>query len=594
MAKIAKINFYNYKAFYSKTENAYTLDLDGGKNLLIYGENGSGKSSIFDGLRDFFLSAVSEIEFNQNILSKGAIPKEPYIEVEFTVPNQPFYFSMEDNKSNASSQPFIRDTNKVKSFLSYKNLLALHYFRPKDEVNIFDILFSRNGILFDYINPVGKSANSTNISLGLLYDKIVNYSNERRNSLNYNQILRNPSIISDFNEGVKKTLQLILKNTNKFLHLFNQKFYVRKFIYTPLVLNNVEYKPDRLSGGKLSLNLYFFKTEILDYNVFLNEARLTALSLSIYFSAIQTIPAPQFQIIFLDDIFIGLDTSNRVPLLNILKQFFIKDYQIIITTYDRHWYTIAKEQLGNNNWYTAEIYLDQKEKHFQPVIIQPTLDYYDLAKKYFDAKDYPACGNYQRKEFEKLISDFLPSNLTLAPNEDGTVNRITKLETLFDHFKNYVDKCGLDFFPFKDFGLYKRVVLNPLSHDDIQSPYFKTELEKTFEILESLQKIKKTEIIKAGESLFITKNDSQGIANKFSLTAKENFYVFKQGNLKIYSKIDFQTINKWSNGTRVDFPSDITRLELVYKNICTFLSVIPQTDFYNEFYTDQNNYLSNF
>ena len=43
MAKnIKEITLYNFKAFYG--ENTIKLD---GKNLLLYGENGSGKSSIY-------------------------------------------------------------------------------------------------------------------------------------------------------------------------------------------------------------------------------------------------------------------------------------------------------------------------------------------------------------------------------------------------------------------------------------------------------------------------------------------------------------------------------------------------------------------
>ena len=259
--KITKISFYNYKAFYSTTTDAYTIDLPGGKNLLIYGENGSGKSSIFDGLKDFFLSSLDKnLTFNQNRFSEGKIPEEPFVEVSFSDEPETYFFSTNDYKTN-NTATFISDANKVKSFLSYKNLLALHYFRPKEEVNIFDILFSTNGILYDYKNPVGKSANGTDIPLGFLYTNILKYSTERRNSYNYIKLLKNPGILSDFNVGVKKTLQLIIKNTNKFLNIFNQKFYLRKFEYSPLELNDVQYIPDRLIGGKLNLSLYFYKSK---------------------------------------------------------------------------------------------------------------------------------------------------------------------------------------------------------------------------------------------------------------------------------------------------------------------------------------------
>ena len=593
--KITNINFYNYKAFYSKTENAYTLNLDD-KNLLIYGENGSGKSSIFDGLKDFFLSSIKEIEFVQNVFSIGSIPQEPFIEVQFSEDAQIYSFSTDEYKTNTKSFPFIRDVNKVKAFISYKDLLKTHFLTtPLLKINLFPLLFGDGGILSNISSSLLKTAKRSEYTFFDFWKEIDNstISTEMPGTITISPEYN--ALIDLYETAVNKFLDDIKDLTNLYLEYFDKNLFISEIKIeinkTGLVSESEEIgfmKP------RIIPKLKFYNNEIQYYPSFLNEARLTALALSIYLAAIESNPKNDYQILFFDDIFIGLDTSNRIPLLNLIKENLLQKYQIVITTYDKYWFELAKAQLDKNNWLTAEMYIKEDTANFQPVIIQPSLDYYELAKKYFDAKDYPACGNYQRKAFEKLISDFLPSNLTLEQNEDGTVNRITKLETLFDQFRKYVNQCGLDFSPFADFGLYKRVVLNPLSHDDIQSPYFKAELEKSFDILDSLQKIKKTEIVKAGESLFITKNDSQGIENKFSLKAKENFYVFKQGSLKIYSKIDFETISKWSNGVRVDFPSDITRLELVYKNICTFLNITPQTDFSNEFYTDQNNYLSNF
>ena len=48
--RIAKIILRDFRAFHGN--EAYTFDLGAtGKNLLLYGENGAGKSSLFHGLR---------------------------------------------------------------------------------------------------------------------------------------------------------------------------------------------------------------------------------------------------------------------------------------------------------------------------------------------------------------------------------------------------------------------------------------------------------------------------------------------------------------------------------------------------------------
>ena len=104
---------------------------------------------------------------------------------------------------------------------------------------------------------------------------------------------------------------------------------------------------------------------------------------SIYIAALVNTPQNNldFKILYLDDIFIGLDMSNRLPLLDILKNFkkpiieqfvdaendnaivervqrvggevqtepesFFKTYQIFISTYDRFWFQVAKNWFEN-------------------------------------------------------------------------------------------------------------------------------------------------------------------------------------------------------------------------------------------------------
>jgi len=57
--KIKTIEIKNYKAFYG--EHSFNVD---GKNLFIYGENGSGKSSLYYAVKDFFQSSVETINFD--------------------------------------------------------------------------------------------------------------------------------------------------------------------------------------------------------------------------------------------------------------------------------------------------------------------------------------------------------------------------------------------------------------------------------------------------------------------------------------------------------------------------------------------------
>lgn len=50
--RITKVEVKDFGAFPGPA--TYTFDFDGRQNLLIYGENGSGKSSVFRALVEFF------------------------------------------------------------------------------------------------------------------------------------------------------------------------------------------------------------------------------------------------------------------------------------------------------------------------------------------------------------------------------------------------------------------------------------------------------------------------------------------------------------------------------------------------------------
>lgn len=591
--KITKIRFYNYKAFYSTTDDAYTIDLDKGKNLLIYGENGSGKSSIFDGLKDFFLSSEKDIEFNQNIFSKGSIPLEPYIEVEFTDEAQPFSFSTDEYKTNTKTSTFIKDVNKVRAFISYKELLKTHFVvSPPSELNLFPLLFEEGGILANIKSPlldIGAGSNSTFYEywhkLKALAFPIPD---------NYGLVIDRPTELSSgldlYVSVINKYLEDIKVLINLFVEYFDKQLVIDEIKIT--INSSGPVSSEDYMKAKIIPKLKFYKTDVPSYNLFLNEARLTAMAISIYFAAIESNPINQYQILFLDDIFIGLDTSNRIPLLKIINENLISKYQIIITTYDKYWFEIAKNQLGDKNWHTAEMFVKSNTNNFQPIIIQPSKDYYALAKKHFDANDYPACGNYQRKACENIIRGFIPRKDQLQYNHDETVIEVD-LETLFSKLKKYITEVGLDFTPFIDYSLYKRLVLNKLSHDDLKSPYYKSELEDMFIMLDQLIKLKRVVILNTDDFIYFETTDTTGNTIVIDIKAKDNLVLLKQDSIKKFQKCPFTTINKRTNSIREDFSND-GELKEIYAIICRHLNITPEQDIYSQFRDKNGKMLSSF
>ena len=134
-----------------------------------------------------------------------------------------------------------------------------------------------------------------------------------------------------------------------------------------------------LKHNRVDIAVTYAEKAIPEPHLFLNEARLSAIAISIYLGMIKRHPQGiAHKILFLDDVFIGLDIANRLPLLKIIDEHF-GDYQIFITTYDKPWFEYAKSFLGGNaGWKTMEFYAQQSSSGYE---IPCIFDNQDLLNK---------------------------------------------------------------------------------------------------------------------------------------------------------------------------------------------------------------------
>ena len=159
-----------------------------------------------------------------------------------------------------------------------------------------------------------------------------------------------------------------------------------------------------LDNQEVLLRVELFDRDIPEHHLFLNEARLSAIAIAIYFSSILIQPESRLKILALDDVLIGLDMSNRLPVLDILEEYF-SEYQIFLTTYDKAWYEIAKQRTSDAEWEHAEFYSKETDEFEIPIYVQDR-PYLEKAKAYFAASDYKACVIYLRTAFEAAIKKF--------------------------------------------------------------------------------------------------------------------------------------------------------------------------------------------
>lgn len=520
--KIESITLKNFRSFYGE----HTIKLNG-KNMLIYGENGSGKSSIGKAIELVFKAASQnvqlEIDEEENIYVDDSQKKSVTIGLMTNLPQLSEVTLNYNGLTNTDDEKQVLKHNYPNClFLDYKSILKLYLVDTENAPNHFNLLLEK--ILGYIINP--RTGSKIKADLEFLQGDLS------RRGLPKDKV---QYIVKLVNEGIKEILLHLENNINHYLtEIFDLKFSV-VIKYKQL---NISGKSNKLINKKVNIVPIVANKEIGNYHLFFNEAKLSALALAIYFASLKlSNTSRELNLIVLDDIFIGMDSSNRLPLLRLLQQEFTATHQIIITTYDRPWFEIAKAHL--ENWEQLEIYVDNHTEEFPQSLPMGDVgkDYETKAWQYFKKKDYPACGNYQRKAFEEAIKALLPENLLLKTDKDGKIVYIDKLQELYDSLKqllqaNNFNEFDLEELGLRKFNLYKRVVLNPLSHDNLHSPVFKRELEETFNALKKLKKFKNILLFNTGKILRIEFKDNNKVSHKYKVKLDTNLrYLLKEGKL---------------------------------------------------------------
>ena len=307
--RITEIEIKNVRAFYG----TYRIDLrKSGKNLLIYGENGSGKSSLYFALKLFLESGEDpshRFENNQNIFITDA----GYIKLCLRADRRSKQETYEWSETvRETDDELIIDASRAKGFLDYKDLLNTHYVhRENNTVNVFDLLVKT--LLANTINPL------TNRTLAADWTDIQPPYPRRNATV---QIAALESRIEIFNNELENRLAELQPRASEILGKFGHN------VALNFDFPGVQYNRDNrtLDKQEILLTVEFFDRDIPEHHRFLNEARLSAIAIAIYLSSILMQPESDLKILALDDVLIGLDMSNRLPVLDILEEYF-PDYQ---------------------------------------------------------------------------------------------------------------------------------------------------------------------------------------------------------------------------------------------------------------------------
>lgn len=495
--RIKKIEIKDYKAFYGKHEISIAA-----KNLFVYGENGSGKSSFYYALKDFFQSSIETLDYDEteNIFLTKKQKGKGYIKITFnpdkdgTAVDKTYTVKKGSKDTYTPGDTSIRDAIKLKSFLTYKHLLDIHSIKKDNEIDLFNLLV--NGVLkhFKSVAITGSK------ELGELWDEVKTAIAKPIDGRAYNRTQKKADVdrvINTFNTAFKKlfdtgSIENILLYAQPILDKFGHNIQL-ELLYTQ-VKPTTNY--ESYERNHVRVKIKYQRQEILKPHFFLNEARLSAIAISIYLGMIKRhIQGLPCKILFLDDIFIGLDISNRLPLLKILDADF-SAYQVFITTYDKPWYEFVKSTYldGNNNWKSYEFYARRARMGFEIPILKENhtnshvQNYIDKAEAYFNQADNKAAGVYLRSAFEFILKRFCFEKVPVPFYLDTSK---MKTDTFWSAVKKYKrdnpGRCGLTPATETQINHYTSLVLNPLSHHDVYKHEITTEIQGALTTIKNLK-----------------------------------------------------------------------------------------------------------
>ncbi len=588
--RINKITLRGFKFFYGVKDILVEE-----QNLLVYGDNGSGKSSIYDAIFRLFQSRSLNANDAKAPLTPpngelrnlySAAADECGVAIEFTdsqanPPVAPKVYNLTNVALNTQGDgdTFIKNTISSSDFIDYKNLSSLSDFSAVSSVDMFgkfdEDIFPYAQFRRGYTNPDGslspyRLASEWWSHAKSLLAALPKYGGQRRYQFNRHtpEYLYFTNYLVDFctelqflcdelgqsatrilhNEFKIKDVEIIFDYDNEFKfneptaphsHHRDHTLHPFKIRMIAKVLN------DTLPGGG---------SLITNPKTFFNEAKLTCMGLALRLAVLHTkFSVGNFaSILCVDDLLLSLDMSYRMPVIKYILKL-ATNYQVCILTHDRSLYTLTQTLIKQNeydNWKCFSMYSPDptkitKHRPEPNIVLDEGL--LKKAETLISICDYPSAANCLRKFAEHQIKEIIPQNMWYYFDADGNLKN-KMLHALWDQTfsEDFLNLYGFRKSDFPNIKIYLDRLMNPLSHDDRDVPIFREELEACIGELKKYQPIidRKHILVRREDSdstLFRLQLSHGGNSADITFKACEQWDYFDSPHGKMYKRVEVQT-----------------------------------------------------
>jgi len=631
--KIHELHINNFKFFGKQDPKSPLLNI-AGKNLLVYGENGSGKSTIYWALytllESSFKDADTKVEkyFNKtgddslvNIYASSkhnayikAVLKDGTTTKEYKVSGD--IATIQAIRANSDT----RESGMASDFINYRAIFKLHYAKHTSDNNLF-------AWFEDEILPYIRTKN-TQTFIEVL--KQLREGPRKVHNLAGDEVFANPSLATATNPAEQKDYKYYKqwdrkinaweKELNAFLKKINERANeILEEDFKQAIEIKLELIPPRhgvntnpIVPSQPLQNLNWMEPEIriqiTKYkgkrnaikraHSFLNEAKWTAIGLSIRLAILEDTtyrPSPvDLKCLVMDDMLLSLDMSNRDIVLNVLLERYVFDYQLILMTHDKSFYELTKKKINaysqQSSWINIEMFEDNTGR-FPAPFVKDEKDGFKSAKEYIIAHDYVAAAIYLRKELESLLTTLMPPQFCkYQKTEDGVTKYIDYgLNDLILSFGRFCSEEEIDFTPFRNLKVYKDILLNPLAHNDIEVPIFHNEALQIIELIERLKIIKRSKVfLQAGRNLNFSLINPDATFFSVRMRLQEKLLLLEQPGIpekiSIFSKC--RVISTSNNGTIDNTEEQFNSVKEVYIEMCNRFNFQPSADISRVFIFD--------
>lgn len=435
MTKIYSIEICNFK--YAR--GVFSLPLKG-LNALVYGENGTGKSTIFWALHAFLDSAFKDksavekyftIGGDESLINRDMpVSDESYVEVTLTDnPGKKYRFSKDVVETQVD---IIREACYASELINHRFLSRIYDQRNSHPLDVFQLLAKD---IFPYTR-------FENQHIGLLWMELINNPpiKQNRSTKEYKQYSRKVEL---FNNLLVGFLDSVMKETNSILtEYFEDEELMIAFNHNAAKWDGIDpvlLKPNfKLKHPEIILNVKMkvqrHGSDIISRpQSFLNEGRLSLISIALRLAIkrLKNTDSP-VKLLVLDDLLLSLDMSYRLRILEMIFNEF-RDYQKLIMTHDKGFFEIVHSYIDITEWSVFEV---QSMNSTCRLLARESE--IERAKKFLANGDLELCGLFLRKDLERIVKRALATDTRLIDEHIPLHKQLVTLKQELD--KNFLDQ----------------------------------------------------------------------------------------------------------------------------------------------------------